>query len=118
MGKAKKNNNISSENTELTTNLSDENPNLELKSKIIKKIRQEVSTLSHKPPKESLSYFEYLPLKMRNDKNFITPYITKSPGLIRFLGKQVFNDVEFVNSFSNTDMISKFSIYSRLLTII
>jgi ankyrin repeat protein len=59
MGKAKKNNNISSENTELTTNLSDENPNLELKSKIIKKIREEVSTLSHKPPKESLSYFVY-----------------------------------------------------------
>jgi hypothetical protein len=71
-------------------------------------------SIAAKMLEESLSYFEYLPLKMRNDKNFITPYITKSPGLIRFLGKQVFNDVEFVNSFSNTDMISKFSIYSYL----
>lgn len=71
-------------------------------------------SIAEKMLEESLSYFEYLPLKMRNDKNFITPYITKSPGLIRFLGKQIFNDVEFVNGFSNTYMISQFSIYSYL----
>lgn len=52
---------------------------------------------------KDIAYFEHLPIKIKNDKEFITPYILKNPYIISFLTKKVLSDVDFVESFYNKD---------------